>query len=153
MSLFYKAKKLDFSSGSRYVVLLNRKDAFHSNIRPGDKISISWPGQSKIVVITNITKNRVKIGEIGLNQDIWQKHKVKNQEIIESHFLGRPKSILAIRKKLLNQKLTQEDIDSIITDIVSGKIGHTEIAYFVASGFIKDYSNEELYFLAKSIAE
>lgn len=153
MSLFYKAKKLDFSSGGRYVILLNKEDAFHSGIRAGDEIGLKWPGQKKIIVVTNFTEKRVKIGEIGLNQDIWQKNKVKSGELIESDFLGRPKSIKAIRRKLLGHELTQAEIDSIVKDIVSGHIGHTEIAYFIASGFIKDYSNEELYFLAKSIAE
>lgn len=153
MSLFYKAKKLDFTSGGRYVVLLNQEDAFHSNIRAGDKISISWKGSKKIIVVTNITRKRVKINEIGLNQDIWQKHKIKNNELIESHFLSRPESIIAIRKKLLGHELDSDDLESIVKDIVSGQIGHTEIAYFIASGFIKDYTNKELYYLAKSIAQ
>ncbi|MBU4331513.1 AMP phosphorylase [Patescibacteria group bacterium] len=157
MPLFYKAKKLDFTAGERFVVVLNRRDAYHSNIRAGDKIRIFWQDDKgkkfKVIVVTNLTRSKVKLGEIGFYRELWHQYKVRNGELVEARFLGRPKSIIAIRKKLLGKQLDYKEIDSIVKDIVSGRIGHTEITYFVASGFIKDYSNEELYYLTKSIAE
>lgn len=159
MPLFYKARKLDLTAGERYVVVLHTEDAYHSNVRAGDKISISWePPQKaksneKVIVIANLTRTKVKLGEIGFYRELWQQHAVKTGDLIEVHYLSRPESIMAIRKKLLGEHLDFSEMDSIVKDIVSGRIGHTEIAYFIASGFIKDYTNEELYYLTKSIAK
>jgi AMP phosphorylase len=152
MAFYLKAKKLDFSTGKQLIAMLNESEAANFGIHPGDKISIIWRGKSKIIVEVNITDKEIKTGYIGLYKDIWKKYPIERDEITEAHVLSRPDSIVAIKKRLFGKTLNYDEIDSIIKDIVSNNLSNLEIAYFVASSFFYPSSNDELYFLTKSIA-
>ena len=55
MAFFLKAKKLNFSSGSYPIVVLNEEDALGFGIRPGDRIELNWR-RKKTVVVVNVNK-------------------------------------------------------------------------------------------------
>ena len=59
----------------------------------------------------------------------------------------------AIRKKLLGKKLSYKEIYAIMDQIAEDRLGDVLTTYFVASGFSKGFSNEELFFLTKAIVE
>ena len=152
MSFFLKAKKLDIKTGTQSIILLNENEAWHYGIRAGDKVSLKYD-KYKINAEANTSTLRVKRGEVGLYRDIWQKYKIKNDQIIELDFLDRPASIKAINKKLLGRQLNFQEYDAIIKDIVSNRLSNAQVAYFVASGFLHPYSDEEIYYLTKAVAE
>ena len=153
MALFLKVKKLDFSTGKQLIALMNETDAINFGIYAGDKISLTWRGKSKITIEVNITGKKIKAGYIGLYRDIWKKFAVERNEVAEIHLLGRPNSIVAIKKRLLGKKLKFTEINSIIKDIVDNRLSNIGITYFVAASYFHPFSNEELYYLTKSIAE
>ena len=153
MPFFLKSKKLDFATGGREPIVVFQEDEGKIfGIQPGDKVELSWKGGT-VVASANYSRHKVEKGEIGLFKEVWHKRSIQEGEIIKVHELARPASVLAIRKKMLGGKLSYEEIRSIIEDIVNDRIGTAEITYFVASGFLRRYSDEELYFLTKSIAE
>lgn len=152
MSYYLKIKKLDIKTGESNIALLNATEAMRYGIRAGDKIEISWQGK-KIMAEANTAEKRVGLGQIGLYRDIWEKVKIPPETIVEINFLERAKSIQAIKKRLLGKKLNYQDFYQIFSDIASGVLTRTETTYFVASSFIRDYSNEELYYMTKAMAE
>ncbi|PIZ99487.1 MAG: thymidine phosphorylase [Candidatus Komeilibacteria bacterium CG_4_10_14_0_2_um_filter_37_10] len=150
---YLKVKKLDFTAGSKLIVLINEEEAYHFGIHAGDKVSICWRGKKKLVVDINLSDKQIKPGEIGMYEEIWRKNSMENNEIVEMTVLGRPASIQAIKKKLLGHPLTKEDARSIVEDIATNRISSTEIAYFVAATFLYSYTDDELYYMTKSVAE
>lgn len=153
MAFYLRAKKLDFSSGGEpWVAVIQEKEADTFGIILGDLIEITWGG-NKVVARAYYTRNKVKPGEIGLFREIWKRHKVQNNEPIALSILSRPPSIKAIQKKLLDKPLSYGEMYSIVHDIVERRLGHIEITYFVASSFLKEYSDQELYYLTKAMAE
>lgn len=150
---YLKVKKLDFTAGSKLIVLINEEEAYHFGIHAGDKVAISWRGKKQLIVDINLSDKQIKPGEIGLYEEIWNKNSFENNEIVELNVLGRPASIQAIKKKLLGHPMTEADARSIIEDIANNRISSTEIAYFVAATFMYAYSNDELYYMTKSVAE
>lgn len=62
-------------------------------------------------------------------------------------------AIFAIRKKLLGQKLTYHEIFSLMDEIANEKLGPVLTTYFVAAGFKEGFSENELYYLTKAMAE
>ncbi|MFA6552876.1 MAG: thymidine phosphorylase [Patescibacteria group bacterium] len=151
--LYLKAKKLDFSSGGQpWVVILHEEEAKTYGIVLGDLLEVKWAGQ-RAIVVAYYSRHKVEKGEIGFFTEIWRHRKVKDGEPVSLHVLSRPPSIEAIRKKLLGQSLTFEEMKSVIYDIVHHKLSNVEITYFVASSFITAFSNEELYFMTKAMAE
>lgn len=152
MAYYLKIKKIDIKTGQSNIALLHADEAMRYGIRAGDKIKISWLGQ-KVIAEANTTRKRVKPGEIGLYRDIWENIKILPDTIAEISFLERAKSVQAIKKRLLGKNLTYEDFYQIFSDISSGILTRTETTYFVASSFIKSYSNRELYYMTKAMAE
>lgn len=153
MALFLKFKKLDIETGSnKYIVVLNEKEAENQSIFPGDKITLQWRGQKKIVVEVNLSDNLVKPGQVGIYEDVWKKFSLANKEIAEIHLLGKLSSIQAIKKRIYGSHLSQLEMDLIIDDIVAGRLDNVPIAFFIASSFVLPYSAEELYYLTKSMA-
>lgn len=150
---YLKVKKLDFSTGQVLIALLNEEEAYHYGIHAGDKISLHWRGRKKVVVEANLSDKHIKPGEIGLYEDVWTRHAVESNEIVEVEVLGRPASVQAIKRKLTGNRLTKQDAQSIITDIVNNRLSNTEITYFVAATYMYPYTNQELVHMTRAIAE
>jgi len=62
-------------------------------------------------------------------------------------------AIEAIRKKLVGKTLTYKDIYAVMDEIAHNKLGDVLTTYFAASGYAKGFSDEELYFLTKAMAD
>ncbi len=152
MHYYSKIKKLDIATGQSNIVLLNKEEASLYGIRAGDKVRVSWENKH-LIAEANTTEKRVKLGETGLYKDIWEKRKIIDNTIVEIKFLEKAKSIQAIKKRLLGKKLSYKEFYQIYADISSGILTRTETTYFVASGFMREYSNKELYFMTKAMAE
>lgn len=152
MAYYLKITKLDIKTGQSNIALLNSEEAVRFGIRAGDKIKIHWLGKT-IIAEANTSRQRIKPGSIGLYRDIWEKLKIPDKTIVEIEFLERAVSIQAIKKRLLGKKLKYEDYRQIFSDIATGILTRTETTYFVASGFIHEYTNEELYFMTRAMAE
>jgi len=151
MAFYLKIKKLDYTAGKENIIALNKQEAWHNGLRAGDRIAVTW-NSTKFIAIINTTTSKVTQGEVGIYHDLWEKFKIRNNEIAELHFLKRAESVEAIKKKLLGKRLTEGDFNAVVKDIVSERISNIEIAYFVASSFMYPYSDRELFYLTKAVA-
>lgn len=148
-----RAKRFDLSTGGQpFVVVLRNEDGKNFGIHAGDRIVLQVDGQ-KITAQADLTHRRVRVGEIGLFREVWKAGKVSNGQPIRITPQGRPASIEAIKAKLLGKHLREQDMFAIVQDIVNHRIGTTELTYFVASSFFREYTHAELYALTKAIAE
>ncbi|MBT6690732.1 thymidine phosphorylase [Candidatus Parcubacteria bacterium] len=152
MSYYLKIKNLDIKTGQSNIALLNTGEAMRYGIRAGDKIRINWLKKS-IIAEANTTTKRVKPGQVGLYKDIWEKTKIPSNTIVEVSFLERAKSVQAIKKRLLGKKLTYQDFYQIFSDIANGVLTRTETTYFVAASFMHEYTDQDLYYMTKAMAE
>ena len=62
-------------------------------------------------------------------------------------------ALSAIKKKLLGKKLTYKEIFSLMDEISHQRLSPVLTTYFVAAGFKEGFSNEEIYFLTKAMAD
>ena len=62
-------------------------------------------------------------------------------------------ALKAIQKKLVGKKLSYKEIYAIMDEIANDKLGKVLTTYFVASGYSKGFSDEEIYFLTKAMVE
>ncbi|MBI2405360.1 thymidine phosphorylase [Candidatus Gottesmanbacteria bacterium] len=60
-------------------------------------------------------------------------------------------AIEAIKKKLVGKPLSYNEIFAIMDEIASQRLGPVLTTYFAAAGFKEGFSDEELYFLTKSM--
>ena len=62
-------------------------------------------------------------------------------------------AISAIRKKLLGKALNYQEVFALMDEIANQKLGPVLTTYFAAAGFQRGFSNPELYYLTKAMAE
>lgn len=61
--------------------------------------------------------------------------------------------IETIKKKLVGKRLTYKEIFNLMDEIAHHRLSDVLTTYFVAAGFTKGFTSEELYFLTKAIVE
>ncbi len=153
MSFFLKTKRLDISSGGEPTAVMNQAEAESYGILAGDRVELYLPNGKRQVVTMEVSESRVLPGQLGLWQEAASACRCKDGTIVEAQLLSRPPSIQAIRQKLLGKELNYEQVYSIISDIVEGNLSPVETTYYVASGFVKPNSDQELFYLTRAIAE
>ncbi|MDP3964931.1 MAG: thymidine phosphorylase, partial [bacterium] len=135
-----------------YVVVLRESEARNFGVQSGDTVELRWR-RRKLNARAYFTSSKVHPGEVGLYRDIWEKFNIRTGDILQLRVLSRPESIKAIISKLLGHTLSYAEMRSIIRDIVDRRLTRSEISYFVASSFARHYSDAELYYLTKAMAE
>ncbi|MFA5358475.1 MAG: thymidine phosphorylase [Patescibacteria group bacterium] len=154
MPFYLKSKKLDFSTGDEPIAVVNRKEAENFGILPHDKIMLRWSKNRQLIVNFQFTNSKVDPGYIGLFTEVWKgKEWMDDEQLVEIEMISRPASIEAIKKKMLGKSLDYDEIYSIISDISTDRLTDIETTYYAASGFIHPYSDEEMYYIAKAMAE
>ncbi len=154
MSYFLSAKKLDISTGTELIVIINSQDAEEFGINPGDALEMSWNSHGgPVIVIVDITDTLIEGGSLGFYEDVWSKYNIKDGELIKIKFVSASEAIEAIRKKLLGNKLTYEEFFLIMKDISNGRLGSTLTTYFAAAGYSPGFDHDEIEFMTKALAE
>lgn len=155
--MFYlKSKLIDFSSGQRRTIFLNTKTALDEGIMPGTKVEvISSKNNLQHVAEVEVTEKLVSPLEVGVDPKLWEEFELADASdgLLGIDLMPQPKSLAALRKKLLRNKLNYTEIKSILDDIVSGKLGDVEAAYFASCGFNPGFDDDELYSLTKAMAD
>jgi AMP phosphorylase len=148
-----KVKYLDIKTGHPWIVIVHNEDAKCFGIRPGDELVVRWKEkQTEIAVDT--TGSLVKKGEIGVFQDIINRYKIKEGDLLELKLAGHAPSLKIIHKKLDKKKLSYKEISILVSDIAKHRINDLELGFFIASAFDeKNFSKEEIYYLTKAISE
>jgi len=152
MGLHLKAKKLDIGAGKEINVVLNPKDSEKLGVREGDLVQVGI-GETDYFAEVNESEKMVSSGTVGLFEEIWEKYKIKDGTDIFLEIPQRPESIVAIRKKLLGRRLTEQELSDIMKDVGKGKLQDAEIAFFIATFFNVGFDDDEIYWMTKGLAE
>ncbi len=149
-----KVKDMDIATGGILVAILNEKDAEKLDLHHGSRVKIITKNKTETVVI-NIAESRKAVpkGSIGLYEEVIDSLDAKNGQIVKIAPARRPVSIQYIKKKLDGGTLTKEEIEQIVWDIVHNKLDATELAFFIAAGYINIMSDEETVLLTKAMAK
>ena len=148
-----KANILDIRDGERLIVLLNLEQATAFGINLHDKVTLKRQNGESIVADVAIS-DTVPAGEIGIYLDILDKVKLTSNEVISVALAeSSTASYDAIRKKMRGEKISYEEMYSIIKDISENKLDDTMMTYYVASSFFYPTTDEEMYLTAKAMAE
>jgi len=154
-NVFYgKARLFDIRIGETMSVILNEQAAWNHGVRAIDKVWLIYNDGSEAVVNADLSTTLVKVWEIGITKDVYEKYDIKEWDLIGIYFTRRSNiSVEAIRKKMRWEDINYDEIYAIIKDISVNKLTDTLMTYYVASSFFNETSNEEMYLTAKAMAE
>ncbi len=147
-----KVKPIDISSGGPLIAVLNCKDASTLDLHVMDRVKIKDGGKTGTVVI-DITQSEkiVPKGRIGVFDEAINTLNLKNGDEVSISAARKPLSIDYIKKKLNGQRLSKNEIDQIVWDIVHNKLSAVELAYFVAACYTNVMTTEETILLTKAM--
>jgi AMP phosphorylase len=144
-----KVKKLNFETGDVKIIVLNSKDANTIGQKAGDRIvlkNIITESSKPLIAILDITYSDAIVapGEIGIFLDTLEHFEDFEQEIVSVAPIDSPESFKFIKKKIRGEKLTTDEINGILSDVVSGHLSSIELASFITGVSINGMDNEEM---------
>nr|QBM01271.1 AMP phosphorylase [uncultured archaeon] len=147
-----KIKFLEWSAGFP-VVMLNNKTAEKLGVYSKDRVvlrTISKPTKEISTIVDTIEKI-VYEDEVVVSSELKERLNLKQGQLVEVALSPMPVSLAFIKGKLNNKKLSGEEIESIITDIVNNALSEAEIALFVSAMYDKGMDFKENISLIRAI--
>lgn len=148
-----KTKIIDIHEGEDLVVLINEQNAWEYGITSMDKASIIYSGK-EFVFDVNLTSGLVQPWEIGIYRDIKEKYKIEGGKLATISFTkSSSESLDALKKWLSGHRLSQKENLAIMKDISNNRFTDILTTYFSAIGFFYPSKDEDIYWMAKAMAE
>jgi AMP phosphorylase len=147
-----KVKEINFETGNTKDVVLNIMDAQELGQKAGERIFIKNLQSKSIedkfwtaIIQIDYSNTIVNPGEIGIFLDILREKKnIKNNVLLSVKPADPPESFKFIQKKIKGNKLKSDEINSIISDAVSGSLSRIDLAAFITGVSINGMDNEEM---------
>ncbi len=148
-----KTRIIDIHEGEDLVVLINEEDAREHGITSMDKVSLIYDDK-EFVFDVNLSDTFVQRWEVGIFEDIREKYEIKGGQLVTVSFTkNTSESLDALKKGLTGKRLNQKEIFAIMKDISNNRFTDILTTYFSAMGFFFPSKDEDLYRMAKAMAE
>ncbi|RMD45491.1 thymidine phosphorylase [Candidatus Pacearchaeota archaeon] len=145
-----KVKNLNWMAG-RPVAFLHEDTAKRINVFANDRLEIVKP--KKVYAIVDIFSKVVKKNEIGISLELGKILKLKTGSNVEIKTSEISNATFLIRKKLSGKKLSQSELEFLISEIVHNNLSEAEIAYFTAAEKLRGMSKEEIINLTRAMVK
>lgn len=143
-----KVKNLPWLAG-RPVVFLNQKAAQKINVHVDERVCLD--SKKKIFSVVDIFDNVVKDNEIGISHEVSRVLSKPDNSIIEVSAAEVSYAARLIKKKLSGEKLSREEIRTLVKEIVRNNLTESEIAYFAAAEKSEGMSMKEIIYLTEAM--
>ncbi len=150
----YSFFEINIDSGNKDHIVLNKNQAGLLKLAAGDRVELVNTETKETLknVIVDLSNHRKKTS-IGIFANTIKRLGLKKTHKVEIENMGKPLSTFYIKKKLDGKKLSKSEINEIIKDVVEGNLQASELAYFVAGGYVHGFTFQETADLTKAIAE
>ena len=147
-----KVKILKWSTGFP-VAMLNQNTANIIGVKIKDRIFIKTISKKPngVSTIIDTTTNLVKEDEIAISSELKNRLNLNAGQKVDVGLSPMPKSMIFIKKKLNNEELNQNEINSIIHDIIDNSLSEAEIALFISAMYERGMKMKETIFLINAI--
>lgn len=145
-----KVQPIDIKVG-KYKVILNSSDARELGVNAGDRVRIK--DHTTVTAIVDFTEDMISPGMIGLYHEVQEQLQRQWTETVEVEPAEKPKSARIIRKVMDKQKLTKEEINELVKDIVEESLTDIEMSAFLTASYINDMTEEETEWLTRAMVD
>ncbi|MEX0921012.1 MAG: thymidine phosphorylase [Candidatus Pacearchaeota archaeon] len=147
-----KIRTLDWKAGFPEA-MMNQTTASKLGIHAMDRISIRTQGKRVREIFTNVETivGILRKGELGISKELKDTLNLKQGQKVDINLINPPESLDFIKKKLNGKRLSGEEINEIIKDVVNNSLSEPEIALFVSGMYKNGMNNKETIELIKAI--
>jgi AMP phosphorylase len=147
----FKVKLLGIRAGGKLIIVIDDEYASLMGIHSSDRVEITY-NKKTMIAIANVATDFPK-KTVGIYEEVQEKLKIQEDETITIRPAERPESLGYIREKIYGRRLRNNEIKSIIMDVVERHLSDVELASFVTSLQIHGTSMDEVEALTKSMVE
>jgi putative thymidine phosphorylase len=143
-----KIKNLDWLAG-RPVVFLTKKTAQKMNVHVDERVCLR--DGKKVFAVVDIFDKVVKDDEVGISHEVNRILNEKENTRIEVSPAEISYAARLIKKKLSGEKLSENEIKSLVKEIVNNNLTESEIAFFAAAEKSEGMTMKEVVYLTESM--
>jgi AMP phosphorylase len=144
-----KVKPLQIKAG-KYKIVLNTEDARELGVRSGDRVQVKDHSYLTAIVETG---DMIEKGYVGVYQECGEKLGKVCPLTIDILPTSKPESISFIKKMMDHQKLSREEINKIVQDIVRENLTEIEMSAFVTTSYIHGMTSDEIEWLTRAMID
>lgn len=147
----FEVKVLEAETGE-YSVVIHKENAESLGLHADDRVEIG-SGKNNLVAVIETTSSLVNEGEIGTFSEVTEKLNLSGGNKVSLSPAPRPKSISYIRKMMKGNSLSEEEIRSIVSDIVERRLTSSEMTAFLVTEEVRGMSVEETVALTRAMVD
>lgn len=147
----FRVKLLDFKEG-RLEIVMNMEDASDLGLHTKDRVKV-YAGRDFRTAIVNLAQESVGRGEIAVPFDLREALRLQEGSVVTLIPSQKPRSLEFIRKKMDRLELNENEMDSIVKDVVNRSLSEVEITAFISGIYINGLTMEEASALSRKMAE
>ena len=147
--MIYEVNPFDIEIG-QYKVMINLADARELGLNAGDRVRVRAKGAS-LTAILDITTQMVKPGQIGIFTEAYQK--MGDAKEVDVAPAPKPASVAYIKKLMDEEKLAEDQIRTIVQDIVDNNLSDVEISAYLTTLYIRNFDSQETEWLTRAMIE
>jgi len=125
------AEVLNITTGGNRIAILSEQSASLLGVHSSDRIRLTY-GTQEAIAIANIAAH-FPMNRIGLYEEIATALGVNGEEKITVKLAPVPESLINVRAKLRGDRLREQDIKTIVQDVVERHLSSVEIAAFLTA--------------------
>jgi len=134
----------------QHKVMLNIVEARERGLNAGDRVRVRTKGAATTAIL-DTTLEMVKPGEIGIfTEALKDLNAPTTVDILPA---PKPASLCYIKNFMDKQKLSEDQIRSIVQDIVDNNLSDIELAAYITASYIHDMDSQEVEWLTKAMIE
>lgn len=137
-------------TGGIMVAVLHEDTAQKFDLHVGDRIRLK-SDRTELVCMLDITKNGFPKSRVGLFSEAYEALNIDAGDVVEVSPADKPASLLSIRSKLDGQRLSSQELNQIVKDIVEGHLSEVEMTYFVSGCYAYGLDDNETAALTNAI--
>ena len=134
----------------QHKVMLNVVDARERGLNAGDRVRVRTKGAATTALL-DVTLEMVKTGEIGIFTEALKD--LKNPTSVDVLPAPKPASLSYIKNIMDKKKLTEDQIRTIVQDIVDNNLSEIEISAYVTASYIHNMDSQEVEWLTRAMID
>ena len=142
---------MDVQAGGRNIAILDNETAGFMGVHSSDRVKITCRNKSAIAIV-NVASD-FPLNFIGLYEEIQKKLCVEDGESVDVQSAEVPESLRYVQAKIRGERLRENEINTIVKDVVERHLSDVELAALVTALSIHGLSMDEIEALSKAMVK
>ena len=125
------------------VVLLHMEDCAEIGVADNDRVSVC--GNKKVqICMVSMSDTLLERGQVLIPGALMEKLAIESGDVVDVQYMPKPDSVRTIRRKMDGEKLSREEIEGVVKDILDNKLSRIEISAWLTSLYIRGMDIDEI---------